>query len=206
VARATAAARRARDRARHEQDVLVAAERVFSRRGFHGAVMTEIARESQFSVGTLYNLFGSKEAIIERLLLACLEEFEAAIEHGFRSAKSARERLEEIAVQKARVAARRRDFLALFASSTPGLLETQGFEFESVLAAHERMRARMRTVIADGMRKGELRDDLPVDVVALMLDAVTRAHSLERVVKRRGELDEAEVRAVARALLDGLAR
>lgn len=202
----TASARRARERARHEQEVLEAAERVFSRRGFHGAGMAEIAREAEFSVGTLYNLFGSKEALIERLLLDCLRDFEAAVGAGIRAARTARERLEEIAVHKARVAARRRAFLALFASSTPGLLETQGFDFAPVLAAHGRMRARLRSVIAEGVKRRELRADLPVDVVALVLESVTRAHSLERVVKGKGEPDEAEVRAVVRAMLDGLAR
>jgi AcrR family transcriptional regulator len=198
-----AAARRARERERHTHEVLEAALRVFARRGFHGAGMAEIAREAEFSVGTLYNLFGSKEALFERLLLEHIGALEAEIVAAIESSTGTRECLEAIAIAKARVAARRRAFLAIFASSVPGSYTMQDLEMPSVLAAHARVRAQTDAVVEEGARRGDLRSDLPHEVIALVFDAATRAHNLERVVKSEGEVDEAEVRALVRALLDG---
>lgn len=45
-------------------EILVAAQRCFSRSGFHGTSMQEICAEAQMSPGSLYRYFPSKEAII----------------------------------------------------------------------------------------------------------------------------------------------
>ncbi|HVR05705.1 MAG TPA: TetR/AcrR family transcriptional regulator [Solirubrobacteraceae bacterium] len=59
-------ARRAQTRAR----LLEAAAEVYSRRGFAGATLEEVAAEAGFSKGAVYGHFGSKE----NLLLALVEE------------------------------------------------------------------------------------------------------------------------------------
>jgi TetR/AcrR family transcriptional repressor of uid operon len=45
-------------------EILAAAERCFSRDGFHGASMQQICSEAGMSAGSLYRYFPSKEAII----------------------------------------------------------------------------------------------------------------------------------------------
>jgi AcrR family transcriptional regulator len=60
-------ARRAQTRAR----LLEAAARVYTRRGFAGATLEEVASEAGFTKGAVYGHFGSKE----NLLLALVEEY-----------------------------------------------------------------------------------------------------------------------------------
>lgn len=60
--------RRARERRRRVTEVLEAARRLFVRHGFAGTTIADIAASSEFSIGTLYELFPSKEAILRRLL------------------------------------------------------------------------------------------------------------------------------------------
>lgn len=62
-AKATLPTRKARERERHRQEILQAAERVFARKGVHAATVEEIAQEAEFSVGTLYNFFKSKDEL-----------------------------------------------------------------------------------------------------------------------------------------------
>jgi AcrR family transcriptional regulator len=79
-------------RAVREAQMVAAAERLFSERGFHGVSMDEIAAASGISKPMLYDYFGSKEG----LLLACVErargrlfeEIAAAVRRG-RDAESA---------------------------------------------------------------------------------------------------------------------
>jgi AcrR family transcriptional regulator len=48
--------------------ILDGAERVFARRGAHGATMDEIATSAGVAVGTLYNHFKDRQALLDRLL------------------------------------------------------------------------------------------------------------------------------------------
>src|ERR1044072_6325922 len=56
-------------RAVREAQMVAAAERLFSERGFHGVSMDEIAAVSGITKPMLYDYFGSKEG----LFLACME-------------------------------------------------------------------------------------------------------------------------------------
>lgn len=68
AARRSSAERRARERQQRARDVLAAARPLFVRRGYEGATMADIAAASGFAIGTLYELFPSKETILRRLL------------------------------------------------------------------------------------------------------------------------------------------
>ncbi len=52
----------------HRDKILRAAERLFSRHGFHGTGLREIADAAGVSLGNIYNHFPTKEAIFESLL------------------------------------------------------------------------------------------------------------------------------------------
>ncbi len=74
------AGRKARERARHRREILAAAERVFAERGFHATTMELIAREAEFSVGTLYNFFANKDALYAELIDTIGEAFLSEVE------------------------------------------------------------------------------------------------------------------------------
>jgi len=50
-------------------DILRAAEKLFAEKGFQRATMSDLADLSEFSVGTLYNFFKSKEEVYYTLIL-----------------------------------------------------------------------------------------------------------------------------------------
>ena len=63
--------RKEREHLRHKEEILEVALRLFSDRGFHNVSMQEIAEESEFSVGTLYKFFESKESLFSALMMSC---------------------------------------------------------------------------------------------------------------------------------------
>ena len=65
--------RKERERLQHKHEILDTALRLFSEQGFHNVSMQQIADASEFSVGTLYNFFSSKEALFDELIQACAE-------------------------------------------------------------------------------------------------------------------------------------
>ncbi|NPB09417.1 MAG: TetR/AcrR family transcriptional regulator [Thermodesulfobacteria bacterium] len=59
----------------HRREILEAALKVFSRKGYHRASMQEIAAEADFAVGTIYRFFPSKKALYEALVLEEISRF-----------------------------------------------------------------------------------------------------------------------------------
>jgi AcrR family transcriptional regulator len=59
--------------------ILSAAEAVFSERGFNGAHMDEIAERAGVAVGTLYNHFADRRAILDAVLDALAQELKARL-------------------------------------------------------------------------------------------------------------------------------
>lgn len=53
--------------------ILQAAEKLFAQRGFYGTTMSDLAAFSEFSVGTLYNFFKSKEEVYYSLIMEKLD-------------------------------------------------------------------------------------------------------------------------------------
>jgi AcrR family transcriptional regulator len=62
--------------------ILQAAEAVFAARGFGGARMEEIAERAGVAVGTLYNYFQDRRAILEAVLEASAQQLSARMREG----------------------------------------------------------------------------------------------------------------------------
>lgn len=79
-ASASAARSRREERRLLQQDVsrsqlLDAAEEVFGRKGFHEATLKEVAELAEFSVGSVYSFFESKEDLFRQIFVRRGEEF-----------------------------------------------------------------------------------------------------------------------------------
>lgn len=55
--------RKERDRILRRTDILNAATRVFAEKGYHSATMSDIARQAEYAVGTIYLYFKDKQAL-----------------------------------------------------------------------------------------------------------------------------------------------
>ncbi|HEX9037037.1 MAG TPA: TetR/AcrR family transcriptional regulator [Ktedonobacterales bacterium] len=73
---------RVRDKVATRQRLLDAAETVFAAKGYHGAAVDDIARESDSSKGGFYFHFPNKEAIFLALIESLTPRLEAAIERA----------------------------------------------------------------------------------------------------------------------------
>jgi AcrR family transcriptional regulator len=73
--------RKEREKERRRQQIMVAAKRVFSIKGFGRATMEDIANEAELSPGTLYLYFKSKDDLCASLSLRVLEYFFLRMEH-----------------------------------------------------------------------------------------------------------------------------
>ncbi len=73
--------RKEREKERRRQQIIVAAKRVFSERGFNKATMEDIAKEAELSPGTLYLYFKNKEELYASLSLRILQYLHIRVAH-----------------------------------------------------------------------------------------------------------------------------
>jgi AcrR family transcriptional regulator len=79
----TTAQRRAREKARRQQEILEAAKEVFFEKGIHRATVDDVAAQAEVSKGTVYLYFQSKESILAHLLLEGLSILLSELETAY---------------------------------------------------------------------------------------------------------------------------
>lgn len=73
--------RKAREREMRRQQIMVAAKRVFTQRGYEKSTMEDIAREAELSPGTIYLYFKSKDELYASLCLRVLRYINIKVDH-----------------------------------------------------------------------------------------------------------------------------
>lgn len=73
--------RKEREKERRRRQIIVAAKRVFSEKGFNKATMEDIAKEAELSPGTLYLYFKNKEELYASLSLRILQYLNIRVDH-----------------------------------------------------------------------------------------------------------------------------
>ena len=73
--------RKEREKERRRQQIIVAAKRVFSEKGFNKTTMEDIAKEAELSPGTLYLYFKNKEELYASLSLRILQYLHIRVTH-----------------------------------------------------------------------------------------------------------------------------
>jgi TetR/AcrR family transcriptional regulator len=72
--------RREREKLSHRNQILADALELFTEKGYHNVSMHEIAAKAEFSIGTLYKYFKSKEDLYSALIIEKAEAFSRAID------------------------------------------------------------------------------------------------------------------------------
>lgn len=179
-----------------QDEVLRIAFDQFWRKGLRGTSLSDIARAAGMQRGSLYNAFGSKEALFlaayERYAGAYLAAVEAALGKG-----SLRERLTgffEMTIRNFRSGTpprgcpTTRGLMEMTPDDDDGLDETARQAFAGLIA---RVTGLIAAALSDGAKRGEFSGD--PDAAALHLATVTRGLA----VLERAFGDEAQLRRIA---------
>src|SRR5262245_6285314 len=116
--------RKARERAGRQADVLTAARRLFASKGYRATTIVEIAAAAELALGTLYQLFPSKAAILCSLLENHIDLLIARAREAARTAAGGRQQLERIVRTQLAFSEENADVLRLYLSGWTG------YEFE----------------------------------------------------------------------------
>jgi len=156
--------RKQREYEARREEILQAAERMFSQNGFFKASMAEIAESAQFAMGTVYRFFKSKEEIYISLVEVKVEELLNRLKEATKSGSTAPEKLREVIRVKLAFADQNRDFFRIYVS------EWSGFEWTVKSAFGDRVWKKylaqidlVANLIKEGIKTGEFRKVSPKD-------------------------------------------
>jgi AcrR family transcriptional regulator len=184
--------RRDEARALFRNAILDAAENVFGERGFHGARLQDIAARARIAVGTVYNHFEDKDAVLVALLEDRADELLSTLRPAKEDRGSFAVRLRaRLARMLAYVQAHRAFFAianehGLFSGgSAPGARLGSSKRLRRV----ERFRAAFRAIVEEGISAGDL-EPLRADTLVRFLGGTIRAFFLSTLDDRKADTDE----------------
>ena len=181
------------------QAILTAAEEVFASKGLHAAHMGEIAALAGVAVGTLYNHFADRDALLAGLLEARRAELLARIDEalGAGSGKGAggahrpafRDRLRAfLQAVLAHKEAHRRFFHILMQGEIARYQDTFPLACRVPTATLRELFTRLDKLMKQGVREKALRADI-VDLAPVLLMGMVRAVMIRDTLVRGGAGD-----------------
>ena len=146
-------------------DILQAAEKLFAERGFHRATMSGLADLSEFSVGTLYHFFKSKEEVYYTLILEKLHLLRVRTEKEVSQHPAGPSQVESLIQASLQFFQENQGFFQIF------IQERSSLELSVGAAAGEELRkqylayiAVVAKVMAQGIKKGYIQDHSPMEL------------------------------------------
>jgi len=168
--------RKEREEAFRRDIVLDVAERLFAEKGFDKTTVSDIADRSELAKGSLYQLFESKQEIIQALVKQKVDKVTSIIQEVLDADLSPFEKVLLSINTKFEAMWESRDFAKIFIN------EFHGFNWAmdiSILSEHfgtiRKMMFKLGDQIALAQKAGDIRDDIPPMVILAMLGGISNA-------------------------------
>jgi TetR/AcrR family transcriptional regulator len=182
-----ASGRRQQRRARHHDlsrtQLLDAAEEVFGEKGFHDATLKEVAELAEFSVGSVYSFFESKEDLFGQIYLRRGEEFMVSMRAILTAEGSPTEKLHHLIDFQVDFFRQRPKFGRLFLRYANIALASEPGDLHSVVAKNYAESMQLQAdLMAAGQRRGEFCPGDPVVLAHLFSGLVASYQALDPAV------------------------
>ncbi len=171
--------RRQLEMERHRDEIMSAAEKLFAQKGYVSASMDEVARLSDFSVGTLYNFFKNKEDLYSAIMRKKTDLMQSRIVACLERRGTAIERIRGYFRERMDLYWKYPNFFRLFLHQTmssvsdprTGFLHEMEERYEILLAA-------LDSIFESGIRSGDFRRVSPT-ILTTCMEAIIRGHLVQ---------------------------
>jgi TetR/AcrR family transcriptional regulator len=168
--------RRERERLRQRQEMLAAALDLFSEKGYHNVSMHEIAKKSEFAIGTLYKFFENKQDLYKALVLEKSEKFHEAITAAIEEPGDEIEKLRNYVRAKGRIFRDNVSMVRLY------FAETRGASFSIMAGLDPEIRERhgyfveaLASIFSSGIKRKRFMKIAAPYSLAVALESLTNA-------------------------------
>jgi AcrR family transcriptional regulator len=162
-----------------KQRIMQAAERLFRTRRFHEITLDEIAREANVAKGTIYLYFSDKEDLIFQAAVAGFEEMCGLLRQNAGEGVAFRGGLLGMCQTISAFFQNRRPLFRIILSEGQRAMESGAGLRQRWQQRRKTMTEVVATVIARGVASGEIRHDIPSEILAEYLLGMLRTRSWE---------------------------
>lgn len=196
--------RKERERLWHRSLMLEAAEELFSRNGYYATNMQEIADVAEFSVGSLYNMFDSKEDLYRQLVNSRVEEYCQEATARMARKTSPLDKCRAVIRYKLEFFDEYRQFFRIFSSFGDGS-ENESFGVLSAesMGMYEEYQNKLIEIFAAGTREGVF-GDIDPSLAVLALEGLTNAIIGRWVQTGEAKLESVDPEIIEEILFRGL--
>lgn len=154
--------------------IIDSAVKLFSGKGLSETSVADIMKDAQLGLGTFYNYFSSKEALLKELLDQLAEDIRASFAQIAGSQKNYAGILEEVVVATAALLDKNRFVLPLFINAA---VKGAAPVVEHAGGAAPLFKYIFDDIIKKGQAAGEFRQDMPAEVITEMFHSIFQAAS-----------------------------
>lgn len=198
--------RAAQATSRRREEMLVAAGRVFNRRGYAAATMDEVARGAGLAKGSLYNYFAGKHDLFLGVFTQALAGDMAKAEGLLRRRIPALEKIDRLLEDWFKRLGHHRAIgrLVLEFWAAAARQKRRGELARWFRRMYGRWRGQVAEVIAQGVRAGEFGSHVDPTVASSLILAVMDGIILQMILDMRIRVDKEFLAAMKRAIFSGL--
>lgn len=168
--------RKEREFIQRRESILNTALHLFAEKGFHKVSMSEIARDSEFSVGSLYNFFPNKEALYKAMILEKTGELCRHLDRVLHSDCDEVSKICQWVARKVDLYRENIGIFRLFFSETMGINAIARTRISSLLKEKQKkLRVDLSSLFATAMQKKLLPPMGDPMVLATALDGICNA-------------------------------
>ena len=173
--------RKEREYNRHRREILEVALELFSKKGLYAVTMVDVAKEAEFSVGTIYKFFKNKEDIYKALVIEKVSEFHTLLNNTLATKKTEIEKIDLWVEEKFRIFNENKQFMKLYLAEAMGVDSNVkvGLKTE-IKKMYEDMLNRLEQVFKQSIQKGIIKNENP-HILALTLDGISNTLFFEHI-------------------------
>jgi len=165
--------RKEREYHQRREEILNAAERIFAQKGFHETTVAAIARESEFSIGTLYQFFKNKEELYYTMMIEKFDQLYTMLRQEVDKNHTPLDKLSCLVTGVLSFIEQNVDFFKIFTWELNVLQPAMEARLkEQLIAKHFSYIRLIGTVVEEGIREGVLQegtvDDYSAALVGMM--------------------------------------
>jgi AcrR family transcriptional regulator len=186
------------------QQIIDTAARLFSRKGFYGTSMAELASATGLTKGAFYHHFDSKDDLFYAVLRSVQEKWENAVAYDVLRARNALDQITIMLEKHARLL-RKEPTLCLVMTGLSAEMEDSNPSFLAALhAVYAGLIGFTEEIIVKGQANGQIRNDIDARIAALNIVGLLRGVSCFGMVGEMGLDCEVVINTFKPVLLDGL--
>ncbi len=168
--------RKEREFLARKMDILEAATSLFAKNGYHGTTMSEIAKEAEFSTGSLYNFFKNKEELYFNLLIEKIDALKNEVDGIPSGEGSVKEKLTLFIESILKYFENEKDFFKIFAEQRASFeMSAKGMFADEIHEKYLAYIGNMIDLMKEGVETGFFK---PTDPALLALSLMAILHSV----------------------------